>query len=335
MSFLWVEMLWLLLLVPIIIGFYLIILRRRKKYAVRYASLALVREAMGGRPGFRRHIPPLLLLGSLTLMLIALARPVAAITLPSQEGKVILTLDVSGSMRADDVAPSRIEAAKAAARAFVEKQPANVRIGIVSFSDSASLVQAPTEDRTAVLAALDRLEVQRRTAIGSGIITSQAAIFEEPPVKTPVPDTLESPPEPSQTTVEPGTYASAVIILLSDGQSNTGPLPLEAAEQAAARGLRIYTVGLGSREGAVLQTGGHLVRVQLDEETLKQIAQRTGGKYFNADNESDLVEIYSSLSSRLIFKPELTELTAGFTAVAAIFVLTGAALSLWWFNRLA
>ena len=336
MSFLWVEMLWSLLLVPVIVGFYLIILRRRKKYAVRYASLSLVREAMGRGPGFRRHIPPLLMLCGIAVMLFALARPAAAITLPSQGGTVILTLDVSGSMRADDVAPSRIEAAKAAAKAFVEKQPANVRIGVVSFSDSASLVQAPTKDRTAVLSAISRLAPQRRTAIGSGIIASVAAIFEDESAKSPAPDAgdIGSQP-PSPTPVEPGTYASAAIVLLSDGQSNTGPLPVDAAEQAAEKGVRVYTVGLGSPTGAVLQTGGYSVRVRLDEETLKLIAQKTDGKYFKADNEADLVNIYSGLSSKLTFKPELVELTALFTAVAAVFVLTAAILSLLWFNRLA
>lgn len=336
MTFLWVEMLWLLLLAPVFVGLYLLILRRRKKFAVRYASLSLVREAMGRGPGFRRHIPPLLLLCGIAVMLFALARPAAAITLPSNEGTVILTIDVSGSMRADDVAPSRIEAAKAAAKAFVDKQPANVRIGVVAFSDSAALVQAPTNNRTDVLNAIARLRVQRRTAIGSGIITSMSAIFENPNSKTLAPDTGDigmQPPSP--TPVQPGAYASAVIVLLSDGQSNTGPLPADAADQAAAKGVRVYTVGLGSPDGAVLQTGGFAVRVWLDKETLKLVAQKTDGKYFKADNEADLVDIYSTLSSKLTFKPELTELTAIFTAVAAVFVLTAAALSFLWFNKLA
>jgi Ca-activated chloride channel family protein len=336
MSFLWIEMLWLLLLVPVIVGFYLIILRRRKKYAVRYASLSLVREALGRGPGFRRHVPPLLLLCGLAVMLFALGRPAAAITLPSQEGTVILTLDVSGSMRADDVQPNRIEAAKTAAKAFVEKQPPNVRIGVVSFSESASLVQAPTKDRTAVTSAINRLTTQRRTAIGSGILTSLGAIFDELGAKSPTPDfghDVDLPPSPA--TVEPGTYAAAAIVLLSDGQSNTGPLPVDAADRAAGRGVRVYTVGLGNPEGAVLQTGGYSVRVRLDEETLKTVAQKTDGKYFKAENETDLLNIYSSLGSKLTFKPELTELTAAFTAIGVLFVLTAASLSLWWFNRLA
>jgi Ca-activated chloride channel homolog len=334
MTFLWIEMLWLLLLVPALVGFYLLILRRRKKFAVRYASLSLVREAMGRGPGFRRHIPPILLLCGVAVMLFALARPAAAITLPSQEGTVILALDVSGSMRADDVAPTRMEAAKTAAKAFVEKQPANVRIGVVAFSESASLVQAPTKDRTAVQNALGRLTPQRRTAIGSGIVASVQAIFEDSAKNTPSDTGDIGQQTPAYDALEPGAYASAVIVLLSDGQSNTGLLPIDAAGLAADRGVRVYTVGLGSPEGAILQAGGYSVRVRLDEETLKLVAQKTSGKYFKADNEADLIDIYSTLSSKLTFKPELTELTAGFTALAAVLVLTAAILSFLWFNRL-
>src|SRR3990170_2825080 len=235
MSFLWTEMLWALLLVPVLIAAYILAQRRRRKYALRFASLSLIKEALGRGPGIRRHIPPALFLIGVTALIVALARPVATVILPSQQGTVILALDVSGSMRAQDLQPTRLEAAKAAARAFVDKQPKNVRIGVVSFSNNAAVVQAPTTDRETVLAAINRLSTQRATAIGSGILTSLDAVFEEPGAK-PTPSSRDpltlSEPTAAPTPVPPGTYAAAVVVLLSDGQSNAGPDPLQAAKQA-------------------------------------------------------------------------------------------------------
>jgi Ca-activated chloride channel family protein len=280
----------------------------------------------------------MLLLIGLTVMMVALARPVATITLPSQQGTVILTFDVSGSMRADDVKPSRLEAAKAAAQTFVEKQPANVRIGVVSFSDEAAIVQAPTNDREAVLAAINRLTPQRRTAIGSGILTSLDAIFEKTSTTLPPSSNdylTPSQPTPTQAPVPPGTYTSAVIVLLSDGQSNTGPSPLDAAQQASNRGVRVFTVGLGTPQGTILRAEGFGIRVQLDEQTLKQIAQRTGAQYFRAESGTDLSNIYKNLSTTLVLKPERTELTALFTSFAAALVLVAGILSMLWFHSVA
>ena len=195
MSFEWVQMLWLLWLIPLLILVYILIQRRRQKYALRYASLSVVKEALGRGPGFRRHIPAVILLFGLILMLLALARPMATVTLPSEEGTIILAIDVSRSMQSSDIQPSRLEAAKEAARTFVSKQPQNVRIGVVSFSTNAALVQAPTTDRDQVIAAIDRLTPQLSTAIGLGIQTSLAAIFEQPGTQsTPIPtDALGNP----------------------------------------------------------------------------------------------------------------------------------------------
>lgn len=337
MSFLWIEMLWLLLLVPVIVIIYILIQRRRQKYALRYANLSLVKEALGRGPGIRRHVPPILFLIGLAIMITALARPAATVILPSQQGTVILTIDISGSMRAQDLKPTRLEAAKDAARTFVEKQPKNVRIGIVSFSESAALVQAPTQDREAVMAAINRLTWQRRTAIGSGILASLDAIFEEPGAKKPSPprDPLMSPePKAEPTPVPHGTYAPSIIVLMSDGQSNTGPPPLEIVDQASNRGVRVYTIGIGSPEGTILSLEGWSMRVRLDEETLKRIAEKTDAKYYKADNETDLRQIYQNLGTQLVFKPEQTELTAGFTGLAAVLLIIAGILSLLWFNRL-
>ena len=336
MSFIWIRMLWLLLLVPALVLVYIILQRRRQKYAVRYASLSLVKDALGRGPGFRRHIPPILFLAGLAVMIVALARPATTVVLPSQQGTVILALDISGSMRAEDMQPDRLGAAKAAARAFVEKQPKNVRIGIVAFSTTSALVQAPTKDRDQVLAAINRLVTQRGTAVGSGILTSLRAIFEEsaPDLSPSLFDSFaesESLPDAA----EPGSYSNAVIVLLSDGQSNRGPDPLDVADRAAMLGVRVYTVGLGSPEGVVMNFWGRSIRVRLDEEALKGIARKTDGGYFKADNETDLRAIYETLSTKFVSQREQTEITVFFTAAAALIVLTAVLLSMLWFRRLA
>ncbi|MBI2908931.1 MAG: VWA domain-containing protein [Chloroflexi bacterium] len=338
MSFLWTDMLWALLLLPALVIAYVLAQRRRKKYALRYSNLSLVKEALGRGPGVRRHIPAALFLLGLAIALFGLARPVATVMLPSQQGTVILTLDVSGSMRADDLKPNRLEAAKAAAISFVEHQPRNIRIGVVSFSGDAAIVQAPTTDREAVFAAIGRLTPQRATAVGSGILTSLDAIFEEPSAR-PTPFSRRDPlrlsaPTPTPTPVARGAFAAAVIVLLSDGQSNAGPRPLQAATQAANRGVRVYTVGVGNPQGTVLRFDGRSMRVRLDEETLKRIADETDASYVRADSETDLRQIYENLSTQLVFKPEQTELTVGFTGLATVFLLLSGTLSLLWFNHL-
>ena len=199
MQFQWPTMLWSLLAIPVLIVLYILAQRRRQRYALRYASLSLVKEALGRGPGWRRHLPPALFLVGLTVMLIALARPMSVVTLPSDEGTVILTMDVSGSMRADDLKPNRLEAAKAAARSFVEKQRPGVKIGVVSFSDNAFLVQAPTKDKEAVVASINRLTPQRGTAIGSALLTSLDAIFEDADIEGSPPSSPNQPtPTPSR-----------------------------------------------------------------------------------------------------------------------------------------
>jgi Ca-activated chloride channel family protein len=336
MSFLWISMLWLLLLVPVLVLVYILLQRRRQKYAVRYASLSLVKDALGRGPGVRRHIPPILFLVGLAVAIVALARPATTVVLPSQQGTVILTLDISGSMRADDMQPNRLEAAKAAARAFVEKQPKNVRIGIVAFSTTSALVQAPTKDRDQVISAINRLATQRGTAVGNGILTSLRAIFEdsETDLSLSLFDSFgEAQPLPDA--VEPGSYGNAVVVLLSDGQSNRGPDPLDMADRAANLGVRIYTVGLGSPEGVILNFWGRSIRVRLDEEALKGIARRTDGSYFKADNETDLRTIYETLSTKFVSQREKTEITVFFTAAAALIMFAGVLLSLFWFRRIA
>jgi len=341
MSFLWPTSLFFLVAVPVLLGLYIWSQRRRRKYALRYASLSLVKEALGRGPGIRRHIPPALYLLSVAFMLFALARPITVVKVPSQEGTVILAIDVSMSMRATDIKPDRITAAKEAAKAFVEKQGDSVKIGVVSFASDASIVQAPTLDHDLVIAAIDRLRLQRATAIGRAVLTSLDAIWEDegsegdqPSSVLTQPQNPNAPQTPAKTAVPGAAKASASIILLTDGQNNQFPPPLAIIDQAITRGIRVYTVGVGTPAGAVLSLEGRSIRTALDETTLKQIAEDTDAQYFLATSDADLKKVYENLSTELVLRTQKTEVTALFTLVAAVFSIVASALSLLWFNRL-
>lgn len=341
MRFLWPEFLWLLVLLPVVVAGYVWLQRRRKRAALRYASLAFVREAMSPGRALRRHVPPLLFLLALALLLLAIARPAAVVTLPTDHETIILAIDVSGSMRATDIKPDRITAAKEAAKAFVEKQGDSVKIGVVSFASDASIVQAPTLDHDLVIAAIDRLRLQRATAIGRAVLTSLDAIWEDegsegdqPSAVLTQPQNPNAPQTPAKTAVPGAAKASASIILLTDGQNNQFPPPLAIIDQAITRGIRVYTVGVGTPAGAVLSLEGRSIRTALDETTLKQIAEDTDAQYFLATSDADLKKVYENLSTELVLRTQKTEVTALFTLVAAVFSIVASALSLLWFNRL-
>jgi Ca-activated chloride channel family protein len=335
-------MLWSLLLVPLLVLLYLWLLKRRKKVALPYANLALVKEAMGKGVGWRRHVPPVLLLLAITAMLFATSRPTAVITLPLAEQTIILAMDVSGSMRATDVEPSRLEAMQAAGKAFLEDLPRNVRVGVVSFAGTAAIVQPPTFSREDVVAAIDRFQLQRATAIGSGLILSLAAMFPDAGIdlsqitgqrNMPAPLGQQPAEKKEFTPVEPGSYASGAIILLTDGQRTTGPDPIEAAQMAAERGVKVYTVGIGTKEGDVIGFEGWTMRVRLDEDTLKQISQITRADYYYAGTAEDLKKIYEGLSSRMVMETKETEISGLIAGLGALLTLLAAGLSIVWFNR--
>jgi Ca-activated chloride channel family protein len=339
-------MLWLLLLVPAAVIAYVLLLRKKKKIALRYASLSLIKNAMGAGQRLRRHVPPLLFIAALTLMLIAIARPAAIVTLPSQHETVILSMDVSGSMRATDVKPSRIVAAQEAARAFVADQPKTTRIGVVSFAATASVVQSPTHSREDILAAIERFQLQRGTAVGSGILVALKMIFPDAefdlrsfnPRREAAKATALDPSRPADKgtpkPVPAGSYTSAAIILLTDGQTTTGPDPIESARIAADRGVRVYTVGIGTQGGETIGAEGWSMRVRLDEESLKTIANLTRAEYFYAGSATDLQKIYKNLNTKLFFEQKETEVTALFVAAAAVLALVSGLLSVLWFNRI-
>ncbi|MBQ1764300.1 MAG: VWA domain-containing protein [Aquincola sp.] len=339
-NFLWPDLLWLLLAVPLLVLLYLWLLRRRKRTAVAWASLGIVKEAMGRGTAWRRHVPPLLFLAALVSLLLATARPAAVITLPLVEQTIILAMDVSGSMRAADVEPNRLVAAQNAAKTFIGELPRQVRVGVVSFAGTAAVVQPPTTSREDVVAAIDRFQLQRGTAIGSGIVLSLATIFPDANIdlsqvtgQRPMPGALDEKKPDNAAPVEPGSYNSAAIILLTDGQRTTGPDSIDAARMAADRGVKVYTVGIGTKEGETIGFEGWSMRVRLDEETLKNVASATRAEYFYAGTAEDLKKVYQSLGSRLTAQKKETEITALFAGLGAALAVAAAALSLLWFNR--
>ena len=346
MTFLWPDALWLLILLPLLAALYVWLLRRKSKSAVRYANLGMIKEAMGVGSKYRRHVPPALFLLAIAALIVSIARPVATITLPTQKQTIVMALDASGSMRAKDVEPSRLVAMQNAAKQFVSDASPRTKIGIVTFAATASLVQPPTDDREAISAAIDRIQLQRATATGSGLIVSLATLFpvagfdvstalfgREAPRNAPIGEAKKDPKKDFKP-VPPGSYSSAVIILLTDGQRTTGPDPIEIAKMAADRGVRVYTVGFGTTSGEVIGFEGWSFRVRLDEETLKTIAIMTQGEYFHAGTAADLKKVYATLNSRLSLEKKETEVTALLSGIAALFAMVSGLLSLLWFNRI-
>jgi Ca-activated chloride channel homolog len=345
MNFLWPEFLWLLLALPLLVLLYVWLLRRKKKMALRYASLSIVKEAMGPGQSIRRHIPPALFLLALTAMLLAAARPQAVVTLPSNQQTIILAMDVSGSMRATDVQPSRLVAAQNAAKSFLQELPRHVKVGIVAFAGSAQVAQLPTVNREDLVTAIDRFQLQRATATGNAIVISLATLFPDAGIDLQSMQTGrerqrgfaidgEKKDKKDFTPVAPGSYSSAAIIMLTDGQRTTGVDPLEAAKMAADRGVRVYTVGIGTVDGETIGFEGWSMRVRLDEETLKAIANKTSADYFYAGTAQDLKKVYETLSSKLTVEKKETEVSALFALAAAVLALLSAGLSLLWFNRI-
>ena len=327
---------------PLLVVLYVVLVTRRRKTTLRYANLGLVKEALGRRSAWRRHVPPAILLLALSALLFATSRPAALITLPSAQETIVLAIDVSGSMRAADVQPNRLVAAQEAAKSFVAELPRNVKVAVVSFAGTAAVVQAPTLSRDDVNAAIDRFQLQRGTAIGSGIVISLATLFPDAGIDlSQITGAREMPPGPNDkpkqpfTPVPPGSYNAAAIILLTDGQRTTGPDSLEAAKMAADRGVRVYTVGIGTKEGETIGFEGWSMRVRLDEETLKGIASLTRADYFYAGTAADLKKVYQGLSTRLVVERKETEITALLAALGAVLVVVAASLSIWWFGRVA
>jgi Ca-activated chloride channel family protein len=324
MTFLWPELLWLLLLLPVLVAMYLYVLGRKKKFALRYASLDIVKEAMGTGIGARRHIPPLLFLLGLTVLVLAIARPMATVLLPSQHETIILAMDVSGSMTATDVAPSRLAAAKKAALSFISAQPDHVDIGVVAFQQGGLEAALPTADHATASAAVRRLKAAGGTSLGDAIIASLSAITH----KTVAIGRGGSEPDI-------GFWPSATIVLLSDGQNEAGAASstgTDAGTDAAASvaekaGVHIDTIGVGTPAGTTVVVDGYHLFTALDAATLKSIAQATGGTYHPASDASELDGIASSINLRLTVTSQPLPLAGAFIALALVLLAAGAVLT--------
>ena len=284
--------------------------------------------------GRRRHLPALIFLLAITVLITSAARPQATVSVPRLEGTVILTFDVSGSMAADDVKPTRMEVAKAAARDFVNTQPSNILIGVVAFSDGGISIQPPTNERQQTLDTIDRLVPRRGTSLGNGILVALNTIVVsagDPPLLN-----TNNPSDPTLPTPAPdiqGWYPSAVIVALSDGENNQSPDPLAISDLAANFGVRVYTIGVGTPEGTVLEVEGFSIHSRLDEALLQSISANTGGQYYSAANERDMSRIYRDLQPKLSFRSENIEVTSLFAGAAFLLLLVAGAISLLWFGR--
>lgn len=343
MNFLWPQFLWLTLALPLLPALYVWLLRRRGKPALRFSNLDVVRAA-SSRP-WRRHVPPALLLLACSLLLFALARPTAPVTLPWDRTTIMLAIDVSLSMRVADVQPSRLVAAQEAAKLFLRELPRNVDVGIVTFAGSTQVAQRATLDRESLVSAIDAFQMQRGTAIGNAIVMCLSELFPEHGIdlgdmtfgaRKLAPRAGEkAKAAPKQIDpVAPGSYDAAAIILLSDGRRTMGIDTLQAAKMAADRGVRIFVVGLGVVDGAAAIDDGMAMYLKLDEPTLREVARLTGGEYHHAGTAEMLRSVYRDLGSRVQLQTRETELTALLALVAAGLVLLAACLSVLWFGRL-
>lgn len=341
MRFLWSDLLWALLLVPLFGGAYVYALRRKKRGALRYASLGILEGALGPGQWVRRHLPALLVGLALICALLGIARPIAVFALPNQYQTIVLAMDVSRSMRAVDIEPSRIVAAQTAVKDFIKELPANVRVGIVTFAGTAALAQSPTEIKEDLIAAVDRFQLQSQTAIGSGLAMALNTLLPESPIEIDeniffggAPAKSSTPtPAPAVKPVAPGSYRAGAIVLLSDGRRTTGPDPVKIAKLAAERGVKVHTIGFGSAAGGTVNVEGMSMFMRFDETALRSIAGITEGQYTHAGNAADLHKVYKDLTAKLVLERQETELTGIFGGIAALLTAIAALLSLLWFHR--
>ena len=343
MNFLWPQNLWLMLALPLLPALYLWLLRRRAKPALRLSSLDVARAAR--RSAWRRHVPPALLLVALAVLMLAVARPIARVTLPWSRSTIMLAMDVSLSMRVPDVKPTRMVAAQEAAKTFLQELPRNIDVGMVTFAGTATVAQQATLDRPTLVAAIDAIQMQLGTAVGSAIVLCLAELFPDHGIdlegmifgaqrRSRSLDAKERPVPKQITPVPPGSYDAAAIVLLSDGRRTTGVDTLEAAKMAADRGVRIYVVGLGTANGTAAAEAGMALYLQLDETTLREVARMTGGEYHHAGTAEALRSVYRTLGSRLQVQTRDTELTALLALLGALLLLAASSLSILWFGRI-
>ena len=317
----------LLLAVPALVAAYVRSVRRRSQRAAALAAQGLVATTPAARMRVRRHVPFGLFAGALTLLVVGMAQPMTTVKTPRREGTVILAMDVSNSMKADDIKPTRMEASKAAARAFVERQAPDVRVGVVAFGDGAVTVQTPTNAREDVLKAIDRLTSEGGTSLGQALVTALGAIAGKPVVIDY--EALASDTAP----VDIGYFGSASIVLFSDGEETGRPEPVPIAEVASTAGVRVHTIGIGTPEGTVVQIDGFNVATALDSALLEEVASVTDGSYYEADDAAGLEKVAKSIDLRFKLVSEHTEVSGLFAVAGSLLLIVGALLSVLWFGR--
>ena len=327
MSFIWPWVLVSLLALPVCVYVYVRLQRRRSEDAASLGTLGAVREGTATLAGRRRHVPPIVFLIGVALLAVASARPQLTLPVPRMEGTVVLAFDVSSSMAADDVEPTRMDAAKLAANALIDRRPSGARIGIVAFGESGLVVQPPTDDDEALGATIDRLVPQSGTSLGRGILTALNLVSAESGLGfgEPAPEDGEAPR---------GAFAPAVIVLLTDGENTDPPDPLDAAQTAIDRGVRVHAVGLGTAEGTIIEIDGFNLFTQLNEPVLQEIALQSEGVYFRIEDLEDVPSVYEELETEFVVESREVEVTSALGGVSALLLLAGGALSLLWFGRM-
>jgi Ca-activated chloride channel homolog len=346
-SFQWPVLLWLLLLIPILVALYWRLTRSKHRLVNQFPGLlprgdqattakklpALMLSRM------RSLILPLMFALGLSALLAAVARPQALLAMPQRQLDIMLAIDTSSSMRATDLTPNRLAAAQSIAQHFIEGLPPYVRMGLISVAATASLAQSPTKDREALRQAVDRLDAQRGTALGSGIIIALATLRPDADLDVEKLTTGRSSRQWQKDTaksdgkkrepVEAGSNQNMAIVLLSDGKSTLGPDPKEASKLAADLGIRVYSIGVGTSQGATLKVDGINMRVRLEEEALQEVAKTTSAEYFEASRPDDLKKIFQTLNARLVLeKPKQTEITSLFIALGTLLIVLSALMSL-------
>jgi Ca-activated chloride channel homolog len=328
----WPGLLWMLLLVPVALAAYLFAQRRRSRYTVRFTNLDLLANVVSAKPGWRRHVPPALYLLALAALVISLARPQALALVPKEQATIVLVMDVSGSMNATDVEPTRLVSSQRAATGFIEQLPEKFRVGIVSFASTAQTLTRPTTDRAAVYEAVASLHAEGATAMGDGI--ERALDVKRPPT----PSSTGNAARPAPPAQGGANEAPLVVLLLSDGANTQGRTqPMEAAADAKELGVPVFTIALGTERGMVdvPDETGNLRRIPVppDTLTLQRIADITGARFFAAPSNEDLKGVYRELGSKIGFVKEKQEITVVFAATGLLFLVAGAAMSLVWFSR--